>query len=324
MKNILIYNSGGGLGDSIQLFPLILSLKNHFKDSHFCYLGAHENHYTDKLKNYNININTLELGLKYFGFRWWHFLVAKKRVKVSGIKEFDLIIDLQSKVRNTLILKRIPHKNFYSSCLRFRFCSKKDNFIVNSNLVEMTVKNLSIFLNEQIKLIKYDVKNIPKLFIDEAKSLLPEKDYIGFSLTQGNIYRKKSWSLDKFISLAKEIIKIGKIPVFFVEKKNLSLINRIKEEIPGALFPEENSKIEDPVLVTALGLRLEKAISIDNGVMHMLGLTNIPMVILFGPTNSKKFSPKNQNIDILDTKLLFNSSDINKISVSEVLKLLTK
>ena len=153
---------------------------------------------------------------------------------------------------------------------------------------------------------------------------MPEKGYIGFSLTQGNTYRKKSWSLDKFISLAKEIIKVGKTPVFFVEKKNISLINRIKEEIPSALFPEENSKIEDPVLVTALGLRLEKAISIDNGVMHMLGLTNIPMVILFGPTNSKKFSPKNQNIDILDTKLLFNSSDINKISVSEVLKLITK
>ena len=26
-KRILIYNSGGGLGDSIQLFPLILSLQ---------------------------------------------------------------------------------------------------------------------------------------------------------------------------------------------------------------------------------------------------------------------------------------------------------
>ena len=35
LKNILIYNSGGGLGDSIQLIPLILSLKNHFKESEF-------------------------------------------------------------------------------------------------------------------------------------------------------------------------------------------------------------------------------------------------------------------------------------------------
>ena len=35
MKNILIYNSGGGLGDSIQLFPLLISLKGHFKKLNF-------------------------------------------------------------------------------------------------------------------------------------------------------------------------------------------------------------------------------------------------------------------------------------------------
>ena len=66
MKKILIYNSGGGLGDSIQLIPLILSLKNHFKKTKFFYLGAHTNHFLGKLKEYNIEIKTLELGFKYF------------------------------------------------------------------------------------------------------------------------------------------------------------------------------------------------------------------------------------------------------------------
>ena len=66
LKNILIYNSGGGLGDSIQLIPLILSLKNHFKESDFYYLGAHDNHYENKLKDYNIKIKTLDLNLKFF------------------------------------------------------------------------------------------------------------------------------------------------------------------------------------------------------------------------------------------------------------------
>ena len=50
MDKILLYNSGGSLGDSIQLIPLILSLKNHFKNSEFYYLGAHENHFEGKLK----------------------------------------------------------------------------------------------------------------------------------------------------------------------------------------------------------------------------------------------------------------------------------
>ena len=93
MKKILFYNSGGGLGDSIQLFSLILSLKNHYKDSEFYYLGAHENHFQGKLKEFNINIKTLNLGLKYFGFRWWHLLVAKKKFINQNLEKIDLIID---------------------------------------------------------------------------------------------------------------------------------------------------------------------------------------------------------------------------------------
>ena len=65
-KKILIYNSGGGLGDSIQLFPLLISLKNHFKKAKFFYLGAHENHFNNKLKEYNIKLDTFDIGLKYF------------------------------------------------------------------------------------------------------------------------------------------------------------------------------------------------------------------------------------------------------------------
>ena len=35
MKKILIYNSGGGLGDSIQIIPLILVLKITIEDLKF-------------------------------------------------------------------------------------------------------------------------------------------------------------------------------------------------------------------------------------------------------------------------------------------------
>ena len=37
MKNILLYNSGGGLGDCIQLFDLITSLKIKFKMQNFLF-----------------------------------------------------------------------------------------------------------------------------------------------------------------------------------------------------------------------------------------------------------------------------------------------
>ena len=76
MKSILLYNSVE-FRDSIQLFSLILSLKSHFKSAEF-YTGAHDNHFEGKLKGYNIRLKTLDLNLKYFGFRWWHLFLARK------------------------------------------------------------------------------------------------------------------------------------------------------------------------------------------------------------------------------------------------------
>ncbi len=332
MKKILLYNSGGGLGDSIQLFDLILSLQNHFKSSEFFYLGAHENHFQGKLKEFKINIKTLDLDLKYFGFRWWHFLVAKKRFfDLSAKKRFvtkkrsidqeldkiDLIIDLQSKLRNTIILNKIPHDHFYSSTYGFKFCTKKAEYSPGEHL-----KNLSNFLNTNIGISKFNPNNLDEKYKSEAKRLLPDKNYVGFSLTQGNVYREKSWSINNFLNLATKIDEKSQIPVFFIEKEETELIHEIKSKLPKALFPEHHSNIACPALVTALASRLNLAISIDNGVMHMMGLANIPMIVLFGPTDSEKFAPKINSIQILDSKTMYKSKNINTITVHDVFKLI--
>ena len=206
LKRLLIYNSGGGIGDSIQLIPLILGLQNIYQKTEIYYLGAHENHYSGKLKEYNIRVKTLNLGLKYFGFRWWHLFVAKKKFLKLKLDEFDLIVDCQSKLRNTIILKQIPSKTFYSSTFKNRFCFGLDQPAAEFRL--------------HLKTIDYDIKKIPKKYFDESIRLLPDKNYIGFSLTQGNVYRKKEWPLNKVIKLSEELIKNNKIPVFLIEKKN--------------------------------------------------------------------------------------------------------
>ena len=320
IKKILIYNSGGGLGDTIQLFPLILSLKNHFKSTDFYYLGTHENHFIGKLKNYNIEIKTLDLGLKYFGFRWWHLLKAKRKFLKLNMEKFDLVIDLQTKIRNTLILKRIPSLNFYSSTFNYIFCSSKKNYLSNINISQKTIVNLEKLLNFNIEKVDFNLDDLDQIYINEAKKLLPENNYIGFSITQGNEYRKKSWSLENFIIVAKKIQEMNKIPVFFIEKENTEIINQIKSKVPNSLFPEHNSDLASPALVTALSSRLEKGISIDNGVMHMMSLAKVPMIVLFGPTNSDKFAPNHDGIIILDSNQLYKTNDISKIKVEDLLK----
>ncbi len=317
MKKILIYNSGGGLGDSIQIIPLILSLRNHYKKSKIFYLGAHENHFEGRLKEYDVKIETLNLNLRYFGFRWWHLFLVERNFKKQNETKFDLIIDLQTKIRNSIILKRIPHVHFYSRTFNNIFSTKKKDYDSKDIL-----KNLNMFLEEKIKPIGFNFNKISKNLLNEAKRLLPKNNYIGFSITQGNEYRKKSWSIYKFISLANKSLIKNKIPVFFIEKNQEHIIEKIKNQVPNALFPETNSDLSCPALVTALSSRLDLAISIDNGVMHMMSLANIPMIVLFGPTNSDKFAPKNNYTKIIDSKKIHGTSDIESISVEEVYDLI--
>ena len=306
IKKLLIYNSGGGIGDSIQLFPLILTLQNIYQKSEIYYLGAHENHYLGKLKEYNIKIKTLNLGLKYFGFRWWHIFVAKKNFFKLKLDKFDLIVDCQTKLRNTIILKQIPSKAFYSSTFNNMFCSRLE-------------RPAEEFWSD-LKAIDYDIKNIPKKYFDESARLLPDKNYIGFSLTQGNVYRKKEWPLNKVIKLSKELVKNNKIPVFLIEKKYQELKNKIKNSIPSALFPEHETSLNSPALVTCLGSRLDLAITIDNGIMHMLSLSKVPIISLFGPTDAEKFAPKYKDTKVLDSKKIYNSKNVSDITVEDVLQ----
>ena len=136
---------------------------------------------------------------------------------------------------------------------------------------------------------------------------MPEDNYIGFSITQGNEYRPKSLFL-KFIALANKISLKGKIPVF-LSKNEINVVKMIQENVPTAIFPEHKSSNPCPALVTALSKdELELP---DNGIMHMMGLAKIPLIILFGPTDLKKFAPNYHKNFRLQKNVQFSKSRKN-------------
>jgi ADP-heptose:LPS heptosyltransferase len=144
--------------------------------------------------------------------------------------------------------------------------------------------------------------------------LLPDKNYVGLSITQGNPYRKKSLQINTILEIVKYLLSINKKPVFLIEKKYSDLKNQIETHVKNTLFPEFETEVNNPCLTIMLGRRLDYSITIDNGVMHLLSLANVPMIAIFGPTCADKFSPKVDKIKIISSQKLFNSKNIDLIT----------
>ena len=56
LNKVLLYNSGGGIGDALQIIPIIDTLKFKFKNTEFHYLCSHQNHFNTTLDLYLINL----------------------------------------------------------------------------------------------------------------------------------------------------------------------------------------------------------------------------------------------------------------------------
>ena len=52
----------------------------------------------------------------------------------------------------------------------------------------------------------------------------------------------------------------------------------------------------------------------------MLSLSKVPMISLFGPTDSEKFAPQYENSVVLDSKKLYNTKNVAAITVEDVLE----
>jgi ADP-heptose:LPS heptosyltransferase len=316
LKKILIYNSGGGIGDTIQIINLLVSLHEHYTDHEIYLLQAHQNNlFENTLKELNLNfVKKTPIKLMYFGFRLKHYFQLNSLIKENNIF-FDIIIDLQSKLRNTIILKKIPHNIFISSTFNNFFLQPKikiDN--KEKNIIYRIANYIKVLNDNKFILKKYNINLIKKLYFDEANRLLPSNKYVGISITQGNLYREKKLPLSYIVDVAKYLLSINKKPVFLIEKKHFKLKEELESKLKDIIFPEFNSNLNDPCLLILLAKRMDYAISIDNGVMHLLSLANIPMITIFGPTSSDKFAPKENNIKILSSQKLFNSKNVNLIS----------
>tara|TARA_B100000886_G_C20377622_1_gene472480 strand:+ start:281 stop:1255 length:975 start_codon:yes stop_codon:yes gene_type:complete len=319
-KKILVFTNGEKIGDGIIKLKLLYEIKTRLPDYKLYWL-------TNKGKT--VYSSTLKfIALKYIDkildqadispFFWKK--ISKKYELENEL--FDYILDTQKSVIRTIALKRIKHKKFISGSA---------NGIFSTNKIKHTKKR-QYYLNYILDLLNLIVtkntknefqfpinKNLDKLI---TNILTKDKNYIGIAPGAGE--KNKIWPLEKYIELCNYLERNNFTIVFFIGPDELYLKDRLKKLYPHSIFIEDyitgyqNIEI---IMVTTNYLKL--AISNDSGVSHMLSTGYCPLIKLFGPKDSKKFTPEIPNLLSISSSD-YNSKNINKIPVSRVIKEIEK
>lgn len=293
-EKILVYVYEDLLGDAILKLPFLYTLRTHFPRAHITWCaGGGKSVYSSTLnklaQEYLDDILEIPLG------RSWKELIQKSPFKN---RVFDLIIDTQRDLKTTLALKKIPHRSFLSRTSGFLFSDFKPKSSLKPGL---HLSAQLIFLLELLrgqKIVQKQVKfSLLQDYKKKVKTFFPSGNtYIGFAPGAGN--RKKCWPLERFIEVARFVVTQGKVPVFLLGPGEEEWYERLKSQVPEALFPlqENPSLLSDPLFTAATGFFLQAIVTNDSGVGHLLSLSDTKIISLFGPTKAEKVHPLTQNL----------------------------
>ncbi len=122
LENILFINTGGGIGDALSSLALLNYINEIFSIDNLFYYSTDMDKFwfENKLSEFKpknlITIKNFPVG---FGFEREHIKLSKNLINSFNFDKFDLIIDNQTRLINSLVYKKIPHKNYISPCINY-------------------------------------------------------------------------------------------------------------------------------------------------------------------------------------------------------------
>ena len=321
MKEILIFSNGEKIGDGIIKLPFIHEVFTQLQDYRIIWLAYGTTVYSGILKE----ISSQYIGDVFFNSKL-NFLPWNKISHKYDFKNqfYDIIIDTQKTVWKTLALKRLKSNIFISSSASWMFSDLKPKKEISKER-KYYVEDLFDMLNLITKknYTHNYIFNFPFKLEQKLKLLFKIKEpCIGIAPGAGE--DNKKWNILNFIKVANFFREKNYHIAFFLGPDDDYEKKIILDHIPDAFFPEDLIKsFSGPEIVMTSTKFLICSLSNDSGVSHMLSTNYCPLVKLFGPKDSEKFTPNKPQIKTISSKY-YGSNNINDIPVQGVIDLIQK
>jgi ADP-heptose:LPS heptosyltransferase len=327
IKKILIINSGY-LGDSILNVPMIMAIRNRYKDSKISML------INPKFSDLWIDFKEVDNLIIYdspwirYGYkiRVRDIIDYIKFIKDIRKKKFDMIIDSRGDFRNNFLL-------LYNSK-----AWKRVGFGLTGGSYFLTDKIKWKYQHEvenSLEIAKYlgcDIKEkMPRLNISTKKVRLPKGKKI--VIAPGAGYPTKELSIKKWVELIDKI------------KNNIILTGSLKDINFSKIIDLVKDKSKITNLIGKLDLKelayvinqSDLLISPDSGSAHLASALGTKTITLFGPTDEIRWKPygKEENNILIKSRVKcspcgllyncqYNYKCVKDINIEEILKNIKK
>ena len=319
-KKILVFSNGEKIGDGIIKLPLLNEIKRRLPNYNLTWVtNLGKTVFNNELKN--ISKQYIDEIIEEVNLKPYFWMPISSKYNFSN-RRYNFIFDTQKAFYRTFALKRIKTDKFISATAKGFFSTSKIKSYKKRNYYLDDLYNLLDLIKK--KDIQSDFKiPIPNNLQNKLENIFNVNyKYIGIAPGAGE--KNKIWPLDKFIEVGKFYESKGYKIVLYLGPDEQHLKNRLKHSFHKPLLPEEiindYSNIE---IVIGSTKYLSCALANDSGISHMLSSRYCPLVKLFGPKDSNKFTPKNDFLKTISSKE-FNSNEVSIIPVEKVLSSINK
>ena len=295
-KRILIMRSGG-IGDVLMSTPLVKAIRKHYPKAKITYFVG--NWSKNSLEN-NPNIDRI--------FNYDDLIIIKRNIiKISGLikkirkEKFDLGFNLEKSWHWAVLMflfgipKRIGFDRKgegFANNLTVPFNGTKyelEYYLDLARLLKMKIPTdeMEIYLTNKEKIIA-------NKFIKQSK--LKNKKKIGIAPGGADNPAQqafiKRWPLENYIRLIDKLTGKKKYVILFGGENDIEICKEIIKKI----------KNKNQVLNTAGKFTVKSCAAVmkkcnlfvthDSGPMHIAAAVKVPLIALFGPTQSRRFAPK--------------------------------
>ena len=334
------------IGDSLYLFPVIQKLKKEFPKSDLFLTGSRITKTLvgkdSSLKNYILipNLEKVPSASKFNKIKIFSQVLFFTYKQLKKIKPDLCLVYLP----NFSVYQLIPFISGVPNRIGFTYPGSIFSFVLNKKrpfrnpettgeIVHLSQANLDLLellnikINKEDLILKKELEPNPRL---DKLILKYSKPIIAFQ--PGAKHKNRQWPPERFIKLAKRLIKYTKGSIILIgSPSEKDICKKISSNVgKDCINLAGETKLEDiPYILSKCKL----VIGNDSGIMHLAASVKCDTITLFGRSNPNHSNPmgvgKNLFVKskIWNKDALFKKEDINKpskyllqISVNMVLK----